>query len=148
MGWCFLSTDEKPKVYQVCINSDFHEAKNAVNKAIGFLKDNNKNISSDDISDIKLSLNEAVVNAIDHGNQKDVNKNVFLQLRLKENSVTFKVADQGKGFDHVNYISQYDEKHMKENGRGVKLISSLMDSVAFNFLGNEIKFLKKKKKDG
>ena len=37
---------------------------------------------------------------------------------------------------------------MKENGRGVKLISSLMDSVAFNFLGNEIKFLKKIKKDG
>lgn len=148
MGWCFLSTDEKPKVYQVCINSDFHEAKNAVNKVIGFLKDNNKNISSDDISDIKLSLNEAVVNAIDHGNQGDVSKNVFLQLKVKENSVTFKVADQGKGFDHVNYISQYDEKHMKENGRGVKLISSLMDSVAFNFLGNEIKFLKKIKKDG
>ena len=148
MGWCFLSTDEKPKVYQVCINSDFHEAKNAVNKVIGFLKDNNKNISSDDISDIKLSLNEAVVNAIDHGNQGDVSKNVFLQLKVKENSVTFKVADQGKGFDHVNYISQYDEKHMKENGRGVKLISELMDSVAFNFLGNEIKFLKKIKKDG
>jgi len=148
MGWCFLSKNEKSKVYQVCINSDFCKAKNAVNQAIEFLKDNNKNISSDDISDIKLSLNEAIVNAIDHGNQKDINKNVFLQLKLKENSVIFKVADQGKGFDHVNYVSQYDEKHMKENGRGVKLISSLMDSVAFNFLGNEIKFLKKIKKDG
>ena len=140
--------DEKSKVYQVSLNSDLYKAKKAVNGALEFLKEHNKNISQDDMADMKLSLNEAIVNAIDHGNEKDLNKNVFLQLKLKKNSVMFKVADQGKGFDHVDYISQYDEKHMKESGRGVKLICSLMDSVAFNFLGNEIKFLKRINKDG
>ena len=139
---------DKPKTYQVCFESDLLKIKDASTEAIKFISDNNPDINKNDIYDIKLAMNETLANAVLHGNKKDKDKNVYLQLQVNKNAVTVKIADEGQGFDHMNHMAKYDLNHLGENGRGIKLVCSLMDSVAFNFLGNEVKFLKRVNPNG
>lgn len=135
----------KPKVFQVSFPSDLYKMKNTVNEALEFINDNS-NLNKNDKYDMKLVLNELLANAVVHGNKKNKNKNVYLKMKLKEDSIYTKIMDEGKGFDYLNYIAKYNaNKFMqaKESGRGIKLASALMDSIAFNSLGNEIKFFKR-----
>ncbi len=135
----------KPKVFQVSLPSDLYKMKNTVSEAMDFINDNT-NMNKSDVYDMKLALNELLANAIVHGNKKDKNKNVYLHMKLKNDAIYTKISDEGKGFDYLNYVAQYNKNKFlqaKESGRGIRLVSSLMDSVAFNSLGNEIKFYKK-----
>lgn len=138
----------KPKTFQVSFSSDLYKMKNTVNKAISFINENGSKLNKNDIDDMKLVLNELLVNAVVHGNKKNKKKNVYLQMQLKNDSIMTKIADEGKGFDYLNYISKYNSHQLKESGRGIKLICALTDSVAFNSLGNEIKFFKKVNPNG
>ena len=111
--------------------------------ALEFLNDNKPTMHKDDVYEIRLVLDELLTNAVVHGNKEDEDKNVYFQMQLRDDSVTGRIIDEGKGFDYMKFISEYDKNHMKENGRGIKLACELTDSIAFNCLGNEIKFFKK-----
>lgn len=136
--------NSKPKTFQVAFQSDLFEMKNVIGKTINFINEN-KSLNKNDISDLKLVLHELLANAVIHGNKKNKKKNVYMQLKLKDNFITTKIIDEGKGFDYVTHMAKYNEYHLKDSGRGIKLACALTDSVVFNSLGNEIKFLKKVK---
>ena len=55
-----------------------------------------------DVFQIQMAIEEAVVNAIEHGNKKDPAKQVHLEFRVDADIVEMKVTDQGAGFDHRN----------------------------------------------
>jgi serine/threonine-protein kinase RsbW len=79
-----------------------------------------------------VSCTEAVNNAIVHGNKSDPNKKVIIRCVIEKKELTICVIDEGKGFDSENLQDPRDEKNlMKENGRGVFLMRSLMDKVKF-----------------
>ncbi len=79
-----------------------------------------------------IAVTEAVNNAILHANNSDATKQVYLVCKLTRRSLTFTVRDEGSGFD-PNAIPDpiKEENLMKESGRGVFLIRSLMDGVTF-----------------
>ena len=141
----------KPKTFQVSFPSDLYKMKSKVNEALEFINDNKPNLNKNDVYDMKLVLNELLSNAIVHGNKKNKAKNVYLKMKLEKDSIYTKISDEGKGFDYLDYISKKSTNklsQMKESGRGIKLACSLTDSIAFNSLGNEIKFLKKVNPNG
>lgn len=141
----------KLKTFQVSLSSDLYNMKNTVNQALEFINENKPNLNKNDVYDMKLVLNELLANAIIHGNKENKSKSVYLKMKLKKNSIYTKISDEGKGFDYLNYLSRYNSaksSQMKENGRGIKLACSLTDCIAFNSLGNEIKFLKKVNPNG
>ncbi len=82
-----------------------------------------------------VSCTEAVNNAIVHGNKSDPDKNVIIRCVVKKKILTVFVIDEGKGFNSESLQDPRDEKNLlKENGRGVFLMRSLMDKVKFKRL--------------
>jgi serine/threonine-protein kinase RsbW len=79
-----------------------------------------------------VSCTEAVNNAIVHGNKSNPDKKVVIRCIVEKKTLAICVRDEGKGFDPESLQDPRDEKNlMKENGRGVFLMRSLMDTVKF-----------------
>jgi serine/threonine-protein kinase RsbW len=105
-----------------------------IGRVEGFIKKVDTVIHFDEIQLHKLmiSLTEAVNNAIFHGNKSNPEKKVTVKCEILPGWVLFLIADQGSGFrlEHVkNPLEQ--ENLMRENGRGVFLMRTLMDKVEF-----------------
>ena len=99
----------------------------------------------EEIFAIRLSLDEAVTNAIHHGNGNDPNKHVTIEYQVDDQAVRIKVSDEGKGF----CPDQLPDPTLKDNlatphGRGVMLIKVYMTEVDYNPCGNCISMVKRK----
>jgi len=82
---------------------------------------------------IGLSVREAVTNAIQHGNQNDKNKKVFLRFKITADRLLIAVRDQGKGIEETEIPDPLDPKNLlKPGGRGIFFIRSFMDNVRFS----------------
>jgi len=95
-----------------------------------------KKVGLDDnkLADVAISVAEAVTNAIVHGNKKDLDKRVEIDLRIKRPQVVITVEDQGNGFDPKCVSSPLEgDNVLKEAGRGIFILKSLMDEVDFVF---------------
>jgi|WetSurMetagenome_2_1015567.scaffolds.fasta_scaffold13063_6 serine/threonine-protein kinase RsbW len=102
-----------------------------------FLKQVNKKLDLDDGTMYRLlvSCTEAVNNAIIHGNKSNPNKIVTVCCIVDTQSLTIRVKDEGEGFNPDTLQDPRDEKNlMKESGRGVFLMRSLMDKVIVRHL--------------
>lgn len=84
--------------------------------------------SQDRIDDLKTAVSEAVTNAIEHGNQSNVEIKVLVELTIQDNALTLNVVDQGR-----QPIPEITEKRPDrpghEGGWGMFLIKQLMDEV-------------------
>ncbi len=97
----------------------------------------------DCIFDIKLALEEALVNAVKYGNNCDNSKDVVVNLDVNDNSLTVEIKDQGRGFDFKNTAIPTDSKNLEKlSGRGIFLIKSIMDEVEFLDNGSRIRMVK------
>jgi serine/threonine-protein kinase RsbW len=105
-----------------------------ISKVESFLKKVSKSIHLDEIQFHKLmvSMTEAVNNAIIHGNKSDPTKKVHLKCEHLPGWLLFIVEDQGKGFKVDHVANPLKKKNlMKESGRGIFLMRTLMDKVEF-----------------
>jgi serine/threonine-protein kinase RsbW len=102
-----------------------------------FLQRVNKVVRLDDGTFYRLVVasTEAVNNAIMHGNKSDPRKRVWLTcFYVKNESLTLRVRDEGKGFNPDSLPNPLDEKNlMKTSGRGVFLMRELADKVSYHF---------------
>lgn len=98
-----------------------------------------------DVFAIKLALEEALVNAIKHGNQYDPDKSVTVTTEITHEQAKFTITDQGSGFTPEDVPDPTaDENLMQPCGRGLMLIRSFMDEAEFNETGNELRLLKRR----
>lgn len=83
-------------------------------------------------ADVLISLTEAVNNAIIHGNKQSHKKEVLVLLERRQSGLTFRVCDEGAGFD-TNDIADPTQTSLLEccGGRGVFIIHHLADDVQF-----------------
>lgn len=75
-----------------------------------------------------LCLEEALVNAIRHGNQGDSQRNVRILLREYDDALEVRVYDEGPGFTVEEVPDPQCEQH---GGRGICLIRHYMDEVKY-----------------
>ena len=77
----------------------------------------------------RLCLEEALVNAVRHGNEGDKDRKVCLELEAQDDRCCIRVYDEGTGFlpERVDLPSA-DQL----GGRGICLIRHYMDNVLFN----------------
>ena len=79
---------------------------------------------------IKLALEEAMINAIKHGNKFDPDKEVELRLSKIDDAVEISVRDFGSGFDPEHLPDPTDpENLLKASGRGILFMRAFMDEV-------------------
>ncbi len=92
----------------------------------------------------RLALEEALVNAIKHGNKLDPSKKVFVEARVTGDRVEIEVEDQGPGFDRSSVPDPTAEENLcKCSGRGILLIESYMNDVRWDRGGRRIHMTKR-----
>lgn len=122
----------------------------AISKICGRLLDEvrEKNFNTEEIFAIHLALEEAIFNAIKHGNKFDPEKSVDIDYQITDDKCDIAVADEGAGFSPDSLPDPRDEENLyKPCGRGVLLMRSYMDVVEFNEPGNKVHMVKFKKTD-
>jgi len=98
-----------------------------------------------DIFGVHLAMEEALVNAIKHGNRCDSSKSIHVICELSHERLQVKIRDEGAGFDPdaVPDCTKQDRLEMP-CGRGVLLMRSFMSSVEFHDNGNCVVMTKKR----
>lgn len=92
---------------------------------------------------VKLALEEAMVNAIKHGNRQDPRKKVHIEARVSARQVQISIEDEGPGFDrHCVPDPTADENLEKCSGRGILLIESYMNRVRWERGGRRLIMVK------
>jgi serine/threonine-protein kinase RsbW len=116
-----------------------------------FIKKAVKNIGLDqnDIDGLLLSVNEAVSNAIIHGNNYNPDKKVIISIIQTSDELVISIKDQGKGFNPSQVPDPTSpENILKENGRGIHIIKMCVQDIHYNFTpdGTELILTIKSKK--
>ncbi len=135
---------------KTAIANESHLLKEASRELRGVLKE--RGIVEDIIFDIYVGFEEALWNAMIHGNRENPSKKVTVETEITRNTVMICVEDEGEGFDpEMLPDPTLDENLLKEGGRGVYLMKHLMDDVRFENGGKRVvmmKYLKQTLKDG
>lgn len=80
-----------------------------------------------------VALTEAVNNGIIHGNKENPRRFVAVRFVLYQDRIVCTVRDQGKGFEPDSLPDPCaDENLMKDGGRGVHIIKSIMHETTFS----------------
>lgn len=92
-----------------------------------------------DMFHIELALEEALVNAIKHGNQLDPMKVVRVNYVVSEVIFEIRIEDEGTGFDPTDIPDPtLPENWERTCGRGIHLIKNFMTSVEYVGRGNVV----------
>ena len=93
--------------------------------------------------DIRLVVEEAVRNAIEHGNCYDKSLPVKITYHVSKDKFVIQIKDHGKGFDAAKVPDPRKEENLvKAGGRGVFLINKLMDRVEYEEKGTKVTITK------
>ena len=113
----------------------------AVGSILKEIVSNTKNLGWDEDAcfAIHLALDEALANAIEHGNQGVEERDVNLKVNVTPERFEAVVQDQGSGFSPMDVPDPTDDANLlRPCGRGVMLMQAYMTEVSFNARGNEV----------
>jgi len=83
--------------------------------------------------DVRIALEEAVVNAIKHGHREDPAKRVHVKYHVTQHLVLVEVQDEGSGFQPALVDDPTSAGNVgKESGRGLFLMRHYMTWVRFS----------------
>ncbi len=120
--------------HQKIFHLTLHSNPKNIRKVERFLTKVSQHIALDEIQFHKLmvSLTEAVNNAIVHGNKSNPQRKVAILCELYDGGLWLRVRDQGRGFRPDEIESPLKEENLlRESGRGIFLMRTLMDRVEF-----------------
>jgi len=104
-------------------------------------------VGEDELHRVGMSVREAMVNAIVHGNKYNRNKKVRLRIDRSADTFTVTISDEGQGFDPEAVPDPNTEENvLRQSGRGIMLIRAFMDEYHVNARpqgGTEVKLVKK-----
>ena len=131
---CSIVVESKPSaVVEVC------------KQIIAKLKANK--FGKDDIFAVHLTLEEAFLNAVKHGNKMDPTKKVKVEYTVDAEKVDISITDEGNGFEPESVADpRFGEKLFEPGGRGLLLMNSYMDIVEYNERGNRVRMVRYREK--
>jgi serine/threonine-protein kinase RsbW len=92
---------------------------------------------SEDLFAFRIALDEAISNAIIHGNRRDPTKKVTVSYRVSPNRVVATVEDEGQGFDPASIPDPLAPENLEQtSGRGLLLMRHYTNWLRFNGVGN------------
>ena len=93
---------------------------------------------------IKLALEEAIINAVKHGNHSDESKTVTVRYCVTPEQTVIVVRDQGDGFesDKVPDPTAPDRLSLPD-GRGIMLMRAYLTDLWYSACGREVCLIKR-----
>ncbi len=102
-----------------------------------------------EIFSIKLALEEALVNAIKHGNQMDPEKKVHVHVNVNHERIDIRIVDEGDGFALADVPDPMAPENLERPcGRGLLLMRHYMTEVIFHAPGNRLTMSKVRNHNG
>ncbi len=96
-------------------------------------------ITQENYGKILVSTLEAVNNAILHGNNSDNEKMVMVEISYRNDKLTVKIEDEGKGFIPDTVPDPTIPQNIEAlNGRGIYLMSRLADEIRYSKRGSRV----------
>ena len=97
---------------------------------------------------VRLALEEALVNAIRHGNRHVPDGQVDFCWSVDGDEARFDVRDQGEGFDPDAVPDPTDDDNLEiPSGRGIMLMKAYMSEVEYRDPGNHLAMVYRKTKN-
>ena len=97
------------------------------------------NFHDKEIFGIRLALEEAIVNAIKHGNQMDRDKQVRIAYRILPEQFDVMIVDEGPGFNPEDVPDPTSPENLERPcGRGLLLMRHYMSHIAYVGCGNTV----------
>ena len=129
-----MSSDEH---FEVTIPSDTSEGQAVQARIVEALEV--REYPEKDVFSVRLALDEALVNAIKHGNRMSPDKSVEINCWISDERVRVEIQDEGEGFDR----SHVPDPTLLENlerpcGRGIMLMGAFMNLIEYNEQGNKV----------
>lgn len=96
-------------------------------------------------AEVRLGLQEALVNAAKHGNKLDPSKTIIVRFTVTNTEYSWVIADEGggfaEGFKSFNSCSDRAKQlptDESENGRGFSILHEVFDGVHWNRDGTQL----------
>jgi serine/threonine-protein kinase RsbW len=100
-------------------------------------------VADKEVFSVRLAVEEALVNAIKHGNQMDRSKCVRISYRFLADRFEVEITDEGDGFDPADVPDPTAVENLERPcGRGLMLMRAYMSEVAYNERGNSVSMAK------
>ena len=88
---------------------------------------------------IHMAMEEAIMNAMCHGNQRNLQKKVHIKIEIDEQKFFAQITDEGDGFKLADVPDPTAIENIgRTSGRGVRLIQHFMDIADYNTKGNSL----------
>jgi serine/threonine-protein kinase RsbW len=127
----------EPVQFEIAIPSNTARGHEVQERILNLLQE--REFSAKDLFGVKLALEEAIVNAIKHGNRMDPSKSVRVRCELDDERVQILVEDEGLGFDPSDVPDPTEVENLeKPSGRGLMLMRAFMTTVEYNARGNRV----------
>ena len=124
------------------IPSDFHAGSRVLDEIVSAAESNG--YDDDSIFGIKLALDEALINAIKHGNKLDAAKRVTIDATVTPRQIEVEIEDQGCGFNRACVPDPTADANIeKPSGRGILLIESYMNTVEWSCGGRRLRMVRR-----
>ena len=132
-----MSTLHTPKeIYSADYPSSKMKRKKIIDTVVSIIRENAKLAIKD--HELYLIVDEAISNAMEHGNLWNPNKNINIKIYKDDRTLTIKIKDEGKGF-HPDKI-EHDSESIKPRGRGIHIIRHFCD-IKWNKKGNQVELI-------
>lgn len=132
--------------FEVTIPSETAEGQAVQERIVGMLEE--RNFPVRDVFGIRLALEEALVNAIKHGNGMDPDKQVRVSCVIRPDLVRIEIEDEGEGFVPEDVPDPTEDENLeKPCGRGIMLMRAFLSAVEYNESGNCVILTKEREPD-
>ncbi len=124
-----------PEQFEVVIPSDTSAGQAVQERIVARLEQ--LEYSSRDVFGVRLALEEALVNAIKHGNRMDPEKSVRVECSVSSDFLRVIIEDEGPGFRPEDVPDPTQEENLERPcGRGIMLMRAFMSLVEYQGRGN------------
>lgn len=96
-------------------------------------------------AELRLGLQEALVNAAKHGNNLDPSKTIIVRFTITTKEYSWVIVDEGAGCPEEQKCLDNQENNLKqlpkdecENGRGISILHEIFDCVHWNREGTQL----------
>jgi serine/threonine-protein kinase RsbW len=129
------------KMIGTVISSDFGEVQRFLDQINGLLVA--RQYASRDLFAVRLALDEALTNAVKHGNQLNPDKKVLILYGVSDDWFEVTITDEGAGFNPEAVANPLASDNMERPcGRGLLLMRHYMSRVVFHPPGNKVTLTK------
>ena len=132
---------------KVTISSDYNAGREVQKRILDDVK--RHRFDDQSVFAITLALEEAIINAIKHGNKLEPGKHVVVEWRVTAGQAEIIIEDQGAGFMRECVPDPTAEENLNKcSGRGILLIEAYMTSVEWTKNGRRVRMIRKNAASG